>query len=157
MHRVSSVFGHRWKRTKCLGPQKEYAIVGEKVGGWWGGAWGGQEGRDGAPGLADFCELLVSIAGENEARAIRTPNLLIWNQTRYHCAIAPLNKELGPAVLYGLRVRSWEDCCTSRIRMLKHQHFAKTVQSKTYLNTPASPILKENTFATKANHKNNIK
>ena len=27
---------------------------------------------------------------KNEARAIRTPNLLIWSQTRCHCAIAPL-------------------------------------------------------------------
>ena len=26
---------------------------------------------------------------ENEARAIRTPNRLIWSQTRYRCAIAP--------------------------------------------------------------------
>ena len=28
---------------------------------------------------------------QHEARAIRTPNLLIWSQTRYHCAIAPLH------------------------------------------------------------------
>ena len=27
---------------------------------------------------------------QNEAREIRTPNLLIWSQTRYCCAIAPL-------------------------------------------------------------------
>ena len=27
---------------------------------------------------------------ENEAREIRTPNLLIWSQTRYRCAIAPM-------------------------------------------------------------------
>ena len=27
---------------------------------------------------------------KNEARAIRTPNRLIWSQTRYRCAIAPL-------------------------------------------------------------------
>ncbi len=26
----------------------------------------------------------------NEAREIRTPNLLIWSQTRYRCAIAPV-------------------------------------------------------------------
>ena len=26
---------------------------------------------------------------KNEARAIRTPNRLIWSQTRYRCAIAP--------------------------------------------------------------------
>ena len=26
---------------------------------------------------------------QNEAREIRTPNLLIWSQTRCHCAIAP--------------------------------------------------------------------
>ena len=26
---------------------------------------------------------------QNEARAIRTPNRLIWSQTRYRCAIAP--------------------------------------------------------------------
>ena len=31
-----------------------------------------------------------SEASQSEARAIRTPNLLIWSQTRYHCAIAPL-------------------------------------------------------------------
>ena len=28
-------------------------------------------------------------ASQSEARAIRTPNLLIWSQTRCHCAIAP--------------------------------------------------------------------
>ena len=27
---------------------------------------------------------------ENEAREIRTPNLLIWSQTRYRCTIAPM-------------------------------------------------------------------
>jgi hypothetical protein len=27
--------------------------------------------------------------GENEAREIRAPNLLIWSQTRCRCAIAP--------------------------------------------------------------------
>ena len=27
---------------------------------------------------------------ENEGREIRTPNLLIWSQTRYRCAIPPL-------------------------------------------------------------------
>ena len=31
---------------------------------------------------------------ENEAREIRTPNLLIWSQPRYRCAIAPM--ELVP-------------------------------------------------------------
>ena len=41
-----------------------------------------------------------------EARAIRTPNLLIWSQTRYHCAIAPLSAciteelvDLSPAIV----------------------------------------------------------
>ena len=29
----------------------------------------------------------------NEAREIGTPNLLIWSQTRYRCAIAPRAKE----------------------------------------------------------------
>ena len=28
---------------------------------------------------------------QNEAREIRTPNLLIWSQTRYRCAIAPID------------------------------------------------------------------
>ena len=28
--------------------------------------------------------------GKNEGREIRTPNLLIWSQTRYRCAIPPL-------------------------------------------------------------------
>ena len=28
--------------------------------------------------------------GEYEAREIRTPNLLIWSQTRCRCAIAPM-------------------------------------------------------------------
>jgi hypothetical protein len=30
-----------------------------------------------------------AIGLENEAREIRTPNLLIWSQTRCRCAIAP--------------------------------------------------------------------
>ena len=30
-----------------------------------------------------------------EARAIRTPNRLIWSQTRYRCAIAPCEYLLG--------------------------------------------------------------
>ena len=29
----------------------------------------------------------------SEAREIRTPNLLIWSQTRCHCAIAPLVRD----------------------------------------------------------------
>ena len=47
VHRVSSVFGHRWKRKKFLGPQKKYVIVGEKVGGWGGGLGGGEKGEMG--------------------------------------------------------------------------------------------------------------
>ena len=34
-------------------------------------------------------------AWRNEAREIRTPNLLIWNQTRCRCAIAPLDDLVG--------------------------------------------------------------
>jgi hypothetical protein len=32
----------------------------------------------------------TSLSRKHEARAIRTPNRLIWSQTRYRCAIAPL-------------------------------------------------------------------
>ena len=32
---------------------------------------------------------LIEGKTKNEARAIRTPNRLIWSQTRYRCAIAP--------------------------------------------------------------------
>ena len=43
--------------------------------------------------LANRCvatELTIKMrAQRNEAREIRTPNLLIWSQTRCHCAIAP--------------------------------------------------------------------
>ena len=39
-------------------------------------------------------------AQKYEARAIRTPNLLIWSQTRYHCAIAPL----------GCNAVHWQHC-----------------------------------------------
>ena len=34
-------------------------------------------------------------ACKSEARAIRTPNRLIWSQTRYRCAIAPLDELEG--------------------------------------------------------------
>ena len=39
----------------------------------------------------DFLQVprMESATKENEAREIRTPNLLIWSQTRYRCAIAP--------------------------------------------------------------------
>ena len=33
---------------------------------------------------------LSAVPVKDEAREIRTPNLLIWSQTRYRCAIAPL-------------------------------------------------------------------
>ena len=36
---------------------------------------------------------------ENEAREIRTPNLLIWSQTRCRCAIAPLAHASDASVL----------------------------------------------------------
>ena len=35
---------------------------------------------------------------KNEAREIRTPNLLIWSQTRCRCAIAPLHN--GPGCVF---------------------------------------------------------
>jgi hypothetical protein len=43
---------------------------------------------------------------ENEARAIRTPNLLIWSQTRCHCAIAPLSKLWNLIPFYLSRTRT---------------------------------------------------
>ena len=39
--------------------------------------------------LALLMEAFPCTSGQNEAREIRTPNLLIWSQTRYRCAIAP--------------------------------------------------------------------
>ena len=39
---------------------------------------------------------------KSEARAIRTPNRLIWSQTRYRCAIAPLQKSEVAKVNTGL-------------------------------------------------------
>jgi hypothetical protein len=33
---------------------------------------------------------------QNEDREIRTPNLLIWSQTRYRCAISPCAKQSAP-------------------------------------------------------------
>ena len=33
---------------------------------------------------------------ENEGREIRTPNLLIWSQTRCRCAMPPLSHETAP-------------------------------------------------------------
>ena len=39
----------------------------------------------------------------HEAREIRTPNLLIWSQTRCHCAIAPL----GTMVALSDKLSSW--------------------------------------------------
>ena len=35
----------------------------------------------------------------NEGREIRTPNLLIWSQTRYRCAIPPLIR--AAAIMFG--------------------------------------------------------
>jgi hypothetical protein len=35
--------------------------------------------------------------GKHEGREIRTPNLLIWSQTRYRCAIPPLHLTPGDA------------------------------------------------------------
>jgi hypothetical protein len=48
-----------------------------------------------------------------EARAIRTPNRLIWSQTRYRCAIAPRNLQLRLAQPKsdGLWQKEW---CISR-------------------------------------------
>lgn len=40
---------------------------------------------------------------KNEAREIRTPNLLIWSQTRCRCAIAPL---MSPMICHVYRPRS---------------------------------------------------
>ena len=42
-------------------------------------------------GFSSFsvCGHRVSKRGISEAREIRTPNLLIWSQTRCRCAIAP--------------------------------------------------------------------
>jgi hypothetical protein len=34
----------------------------------------------------------MAIEIENDRREIRTPNLLIWSQTRYRCAIQPTTK-----------------------------------------------------------------
>ncbi len=33
---------------------------------------------------------LGGLNAKNEGREIRTPNLLIWSQTRYRCAIPPI-------------------------------------------------------------------
>ena len=40
---------------------------------------------------------------KHEAREIRTPNLLIWSQTRCRCAIAPL---MSPMICHVYRLRS---------------------------------------------------
>ena len=41
---------------------------------------------------------------KNEGREIRTPNLLIWSQTRCRCAIPPMTYTAHPDVLGSLRV-----------------------------------------------------
>ena len=40
--------------------------------------------------MGNLCDVEPTLKSQNEAREIRTPNLLIWSQTRCRCAIAPL-------------------------------------------------------------------
>ena len=46
------------------------------------------EMADFAVKMTDFEAILADF--KNEPRAIRTPNLLIWSQTRYRCAMGPI-------------------------------------------------------------------
>ena len=50
-------------------------------------------------------------AVECEAREIRTPNLLIWSQTRCRCAIAPSGPDLFTALLSSPRL--WAAACSA--------------------------------------------
>ena len=45
---------------------------------------------DGAMRLPSFRAALNPSDGKSERREIRTPNLLIWSQTRYRCATHPM-------------------------------------------------------------------
>ena len=51
------------------------------------------------------------MGSENEGREIRTPNLLIWSQTRYRCAIAPM-------FCYGLSTPGTDRVCAIHDRLL---------------------------------------
>ena len=53
--------------------------------------------RVGAVSASDSSEPRSKCADQYEGREIRTPNLLIWSQTRCRCAIPPLNTIPGEA------------------------------------------------------------
>ena len=43
---------------------------------------------------------------QNEDREVQTPKLLIWSQTRYRCAIAPLDVKCISIILHGQTLHS---------------------------------------------------
>ena len=53
-----------------------------------------------------------SPAGVDEARAIRTPNLVIWSHTRCHRVIAPMKTWVSETVL--------KVCIHGRLRLRRH-------------------------------------
>ena len=61
-----------------------------RLGGWVGRDFGKSLHLHAAIGEHAGLNMRTSVKWQSEAREIRTPNLLIWSQTRYRCAIAPV-------------------------------------------------------------------
>ena len=49
---------------------------------------------------------------KSEAREIRTPNLLIWSQTRCRCAIAPVADTIIGSARAAVHLSPWLDPCS---------------------------------------------